>query len=144
MVKLIENVGEILVDKVSLTDGRIGIFIPLLEETENVIRLRKQFEKVLLHEIQLLQRERYFGVGAINTTSCLYINIEQDEKSRKYEIEYSIVFLGRVKDEQGQEVYCNITDHSPVELSTEDKAYINHLIMGKLQEIIFGEGKQHD
>lgn len=144
MVKRIENVGEILVDKVSLTDGRIGIFIPLLEEAENVIRLRKQSEKGLLHEIQLLRHEIYFRVGAIETTSCLYINIGEDEKSRKYEIDYFIVFLWQVKDEQGQAVCYNITDPSPIVLSAEDKAYINHLIMGKLQEIIFGEGKQHD
>lgn len=141
MKKYIENVGEILLDEITLTDTRIGIYIPLLSEAENVQRLRKQLEGWLLTEAQMLQCEIYFKIGKVKTAPCLYINIGQDEKSREFEVGYSVVYLGAVEKANGEEVAYNITDPSLVELGPDDKHFINNLIMQKLQEILFPEKK---
>lgn len=141
MEKYIENVGEIILDQISLTDTRVGIYIPLISEAENVQRLRKQLEGWLLHEVQMLQREIYFEVGKMKTVPCLYINIGQDEKSGEFEVGYSVVYLGAVEKVNGEEVVYNITDPSPVELELEEKLFINNLVIEKLQEILFPEQK---
>ena len=139
MVKLIKNIGEILVNDITLTDTRIGLYIPLKNETENVTRLRKQLEQWLINETRLLQREIYFKIGEMKTAPCLYINIGQDKKG-EFEVGYSVVYLGMVENEEGEEVVYDITDPSPIELSEEERGYINNLIMNKLQKVIFGEG----
>lgn len=141
MKKYIGNVGEIILDQISLTDTRVGIYIPLISEAENVQRLRKQLEGWLLHEVQMLQREIYFEVGKMKTVPCLYINIGQDEKNGEFEVGYSVVYLGAIEKVNGEEVAYNITDPSPIELGSGEKIFINNLIMEKLQEILFPEQK---
>lgn len=134
-IKEIKNIGTIVASEIKLSDTQIGLYIPIEIEVEAVKAEREKIESWAWRDAKKDNLSVDFENCKLYTETDLYINGWATPDG--YGLSYSIGFTSWIEDENGNEVYCEISDPFEITLSDDDKEYIKEMVAMKIAETLF-------
>ena len=135
--KELKNIGTVLASEISITDSRLGLYIPIETESDRVKTERETFESWVVRDVKKQFPDVNFDKCTLHTEIDLYINTGCRNELGKYELTFSIGFVSWITDADGNEIYDDMSDGFEIDLSEDDKTYIKKIIAKKIVDVLF-------